>query len=472
MTMLDRMRRHKAWLKWSLGLVVLAFIVFYIPDFLRCSDGGRSPTARPGGTVASVGARVITAADFTRVYNMQMQAYRNAYGGNVNAQMLKQLGIDRQILQQLIDEEVSVGEAGRLGHHGQRRRGARAHPAPARLPGERAVRRRGTLQGHPPHAAPAAHAHGVRGQRPPEHRPREAPDRRSPTGSPSRTRRWTRSSGSRNEKVKLQLVSIPADEVPRGPHGDRRGTVQVLRGNKEEFRIGETAEDQVRPRGRPEDARDASPCRRRTCQRSYNQNIDQFTSPEQVRASHILFKTEGKDDAAVEEAGRDRAGRGAEARRRLRGPRDEVLRGRRLEEPGRRPQLLQPRPHGAGVRPGGVRDGARHDQRPREDAVRLPHHQGRREAPGRHANARAKCRPQITEQIKWERAQTQAADLAAKIATEVKIGDRSASSGGEGERPRPCRSRTSSCATSRSRGSGPSEDVIAAGLHPEGRRGE
>ncbi len=34
MTMLDRMRRHKGWLKWSLALVVLTFVVFYIPDFL------------------------------------------------------------------------------------------------------------------------------------------------------------------------------------------------------------------------------------------------------------------------------------------------------------------------------------------------------------------------------------------------------------------------------------------------------
>ena len=32
MTMLDRMRRHKGWLKWSLALVVLTFVVFYIPD--------------------------------------------------------------------------------------------------------------------------------------------------------------------------------------------------------------------------------------------------------------------------------------------------------------------------------------------------------------------------------------------------------------------------------------------------------
>ncbi len=39
MTMLDRMRRHKGWLKWSLALVVLTFVVFYIPDFLSTATG-------------------------------------------------------------------------------------------------------------------------------------------------------------------------------------------------------------------------------------------------------------------------------------------------------------------------------------------------------------------------------------------------------------------------------------------------
>ena len=33
MTMLDQMRRHMGWLKWSLGLVVLAFIIFYRVDW-------------------------------------------------------------------------------------------------------------------------------------------------------------------------------------------------------------------------------------------------------------------------------------------------------------------------------------------------------------------------------------------------------------------------------------------------------
>ena len=44
MTMLDRMRRHKSWLKWSLALVVLAFVVFYIPDFLQRPATGAAPS--------------------------------------------------------------------------------------------------------------------------------------------------------------------------------------------------------------------------------------------------------------------------------------------------------------------------------------------------------------------------------------------------------------------------------------------
>src|SRR5262249_31736701 len=34
-------------------------------------------------------------------------------------------------------------------------------------------------------------------------------------------------------------------------------------------------------------------------EKEYNNNIEQYSTPEQVRASHILLKTEGKDEAAV-----------------------------------------------------------------------------------------------------------------------------------------------------------------------------
>src|SRR6478672_12619994 len=111
MTMLDRMRRHRDWLKWSLGLVCVAFVLFYIPDFLR----GTGADAASNDTVARVEGREITGADFRRTYQAQLQAYRSAYGGNMNDQLLKQLGIDQQILQQMVDERAALAEADRVG---------------------------------------------------------------------------------------------------------------------------------------------------------------------------------------------------------------------------------------------------------------------------------------------------------------------------------------------------------------------
>ena len=69
MTMLDKMRRHKSWLKWSLILVCLAFVVFYIPDFLRGTTGA---DAASGDTVASIEGRAITAGEFRRIYQAQV----------------------------------------------------------------------------------------------------------------------------------------------------------------------------------------------------------------------------------------------------------------------------------------------------------------------------------------------------------------------------------------------------------------
>src|SRR6266581_153615 len=111
MTMLDRMRQHRDWLKWSLGLVCVAFVLFYIPDFLR----GSGADAASGDTIANVEGHEITAGEFRRAYQAQLQAYRSSYGGNMSEQLLKQLGVDQQILQQLVEERAALAEAERLG---------------------------------------------------------------------------------------------------------------------------------------------------------------------------------------------------------------------------------------------------------------------------------------------------------------------------------------------------------------------
>lgn len=72
MTMLDRMRQHRNWLKWSLALVCLAFVVFYIPDFLS-GAAGNAPTSRID-TVATVEGHEIRSDEFIRTYQAQMQS--------------------------------------------------------------------------------------------------------------------------------------------------------------------------------------------------------------------------------------------------------------------------------------------------------------------------------------------------------------------------------------------------------------
>jgi peptidyl-prolyl cis-trans isomerase D len=111
MTMLDRMRRHKGWLKWSLAIVVVAFIWLYIPSFL---DDPSMP-ASSHDVVASVDGHDITVRRFQRAYQQQMQAYRNAYGANMDERLLRQLGIDQRIVQQMIEEEAALVEAAKLG---------------------------------------------------------------------------------------------------------------------------------------------------------------------------------------------------------------------------------------------------------------------------------------------------------------------------------------------------------------------
>ena len=113
MTMLDRMRRHRNWLKWSLGLVVLTFIAFYIPSFLDTTT--MSVGASASDVVATVNGTDIRGLDFQRRYQNQIQAYQQQYGGSVNEQLLRQLGIDRQVLEQMVDEQAALAEAERQG---------------------------------------------------------------------------------------------------------------------------------------------------------------------------------------------------------------------------------------------------------------------------------------------------------------------------------------------------------------------
>jgi peptidyl-prolyl cis-trans isomerase D len=293
MTMLDRMRRHRDWLKWSLGLVCVAFVLFYIPDFLR----GTGADAASGDTVAKVNGREISGADFRRTYQAQLQAYRSAYGGNMSDQLLKQLGIEQQILQQMVDERAALAEAERLGIK------VSDEEVRQRIFAMPAFQENGGFIGE------ARYEQLLRMQRPPmvasefEDNVRRGLAVEKLRGSLTdwlsvNDKDLEQEYRRRNDKVKLAVVSFTADSFRTQVSASDAEVTTYFDAHKNDFKIPEKRKIRYL-------LIDVEALRAKTIipaadiEREYNNNSEQYTTPEQVRASHILLKTEGKDDAAV-----------------------------------------------------------------------------------------------------------------------------------------------------------------------------
>ena len=292
MTMLDRMRRRIGWLKWILALVILAFIVFYVPDFLRQTDA-----AGPSEVIARVGDQSITVAEFRRAYQAQMAAYQRAYGGSMNEQLLRQMGIDQQILQQMVDERAAVHEARRLGLT------VTDAEVASRIYAMPAFQRDGRFAGQ------QIYEQVLRSARPPL-TPSQFEDslRRALLVEKLRTALtdWIsvsdeevdREYARRNEKVKLEFVTLSAESLRGEVEVSDKDLAAWFEAHKEQYRIPEQRKiryllidtDALKSRITvpPGDV-----------ERAYRQNLEQYSTPEQVRASHILLKTEGQDAAAV-----------------------------------------------------------------------------------------------------------------------------------------------------------------------------
>ena len=293
MTMLDRMRRHRDWLKWSLGLVCVAFVLFYIPDFLRESGADASSSDR----VAAVDGREITVGEFQRTYQAQLQAYRSAYGANMSEQLLKQLGIEQQILQQMVDERAALAEADRVGvkvSDEEVRRRIFATPAfmeNGAFIGEQRYQQLLRLQ-RPP-LRPSDFEESVRRSLAVEKLRGSLTDWLS-IGDNELEQEYRR----KNDKVKLAVVNVTADTFRNQVTATDGDVAGYFEAHKTDFKVPEKRKiryllvdiEAVR-------AKVVVPAA--DVERTYNDTLGQYTTPEQVRASHILLKTDGKDGAAV-----------------------------------------------------------------------------------------------------------------------------------------------------------------------------
>ena len=290
--MLDKMRQHKGWLKWSLALVVLAFVVLYIPAM----DQGQ--TAGPNEIVAEIETYEVTSQQFQQRYQMQISAMQNTYGDTMNEQLLRQLGIDRQILQQMINDRASLAEAESQGIE------VSDEEVAAQIFAIPAFQENGQFVGE------QRYEQVLRAQRPPltktqfEQGLRETlmveKLQRTVTNWMSITDQEVEQTyRHRNEKVNLQVVTLAASRFRDTVTITNDDIASHYQTNKEAFRIGERRKIKFL-------LLDAEKIRTDTTvpatdvQRFYSDNIQQYTTEEQIRASHILLSTEGKTVGTVQ----------------------------------------------------------------------------------------------------------------------------------------------------------------------------
>jgi peptidyl-prolyl cis-trans isomerase D len=411
MTMLDRMRRHRDWLKWSLGLVCVAFVLFYIPDFLQ----GTGADAASSDTIANIQGHKITGGEFRRSYQAQLQAYRSAYGGQMNEQLLKQLGIENQILQQMVDERAALAEADRLGitvSDEEVRRRILATPA---------FQENGAFIGE------TRYQQLLRMQRPPMTASQfEDNVRRSLAVDKlkSSVTDWLSVADKdleteyrhRNNKVKLAVVGFTADSFRPQVTATDAEIASYFDGHKDAFKIPEKRKvkyflidiDALRTKVVVPPAE---------IEQAYANNSQQYETPEQVRASHILLKTEGKDDATVKakaeellkkaKAGADfaalaKANSEDEASAKNGGDLDYFGRGRMVPEFDQVAFALQP--------------GQTSDVVKTQYGYHIIKVTDKKNATTRPL---AEVRQQLSDQLSYERAQTQATDLAATLEKQI-----------------------------------------------------
>ena len=294
MTMLDGMRRHKGWLKWSLALVCLAFAFLYVPGFVDQT----ALEGMPNEVLATVGDHEITVARFRQIYLAQLQNYRLQSSGEVSEDVLRSLGLDRQILQALVSRYAALSEAERLGlavsdaEVRQRIVNLPAFQDNGQFVGERRYRQ--ALQFQRPPLTPAQFEEEVR---------RDILFERLETAVTG----WVAVSEAevaaehrrRNEKVRVEVVVFRGDD-----HRDEVEAsdeeIEALydesplaweEPEKRKLRFLLVDESAIFETINPGDEE---------IRQYYDAGIEQYTTPGQVRASHILLRTEGREESAVE----------------------------------------------------------------------------------------------------------------------------------------------------------------------------
>lgn len=270
-----------------LVLVIFAFIVLYIPDFMG-SDGGASLSDE----IANVEGVSISARLFLQRYRAQERLYRGQLGNQFTPAMMRQLGLDEMVLQGLVQEALLVVEA--------ERQGIRITDQELRDQ----ILKDPSLQTNGQFIGRDAYLRLLKGSgwTPQQYEEQLRRDLLTDklrgmitdaivVSSQEVAREYRR----RNEKANLDYIFVPRAKFEEAVEVTDEDVSKYFEENKEAYRL--PTQRKVRYFTlTPQSFQASVQVTDREIERYYNRNIYLYETPEQVGASHILFKTADKDE--------------------------------------------------------------------------------------------------------------------------------------------------------------------------------
>jgi peptidyl-prolyl cis-trans isomerase D len=279
-----------------LVLVIFAFIILYIPDFMRPAGG-----ANLSDEIANVAGVSISGRLFLQRYRAQERMYRSQLGDQLTPAMMRQLGLDEMVLQGLVQDALLVVEA--------ERQGIKVTDEELR----NQILEDPTLQANGQFIGRDAYLRLLKGSglTPQQY---EEQLRRALLRDKLRTmvtdavvvssQEVAQEYRRRNEKADLEYLFVPRDKFEETVEVTDEDVAEYYEANSEEYRL--PTQRQVRYFTlTPQSFQASVQVTEREIERYYNQNIYLYETPEQVAASHILFKTADKDEEEVRRRAED-----------------------------------------------------------------------------------------------------------------------------------------------------------------------
>ncbi len=111
--MLDfvRTKQKSILIKIAFGLIILSFVIGYT----MLTAPSRKGNTQRGDIAATVNGDEISYADFQTAYSQLYNLYQSIYKGSFNSTLEKQLNLPKQAMQQLVEEQLLVQQADKLG---------------------------------------------------------------------------------------------------------------------------------------------------------------------------------------------------------------------------------------------------------------------------------------------------------------------------------------------------------------------